>query len=349
MKTSSILTTLPSSDYELIDSGDGEKLERFGKIVLSRPDPQALWPKRLSMAEWKKADGNFIREEKGGGWSLKPATPAKWDISFAGLKLTIKPTAFKHTGLFPEQSVNWEWMKDLISSATLASARSAKLTSRNITNSMVQSTDGLPSNLDISARSDSSRPREASVAEEIEVLNLFGYTGGATLACAQAVAKVVHIDSSKAAVAWARENAELSGLADKPIRWIVEDARVFVEREIKRGRKYDAIIMDPPAFGHGPTSELWKIEEHFLTLIDDCKKLLKDRPLFFVINGYSAGYSAVAYENNLLDLKEKFGGEIEIGELAIAESQSKEAKKEKGKTEDTRLLPAGIFARWSAK
>ncbi|MEK7641945.1 MAG: class I SAM-dependent methyltransferase [Patescibacteria group bacterium] len=307
MKTSAILITDPSTGYELIDSGDGEKLERFGEVTLARPDPQALWAKRLPATEWKKAGGRFAHEEKGGGWSLNTATPAKWNISFAGLELVIKPTAFKHTGLFPEQSVNWSWMKKLIQGR-------------------------LSGKKEISVPANSSE----TPSDDIEVLNLFGYTGGATLACAQVGAKVVHIDSSKAAVAWARENAESSGLADKPIRWIVEDARIFVEREIKRGRKYDAIIMDPPAFGHGPATELWKIEEHFLPLIEDCKKLLKDTPLFFIINGYSAGYSAVAYENNLLDLKVKHGGEIEIGELAISE-----------KGDPARLLPAGIFARWS--
>ncbi|MEN9912711.1 MAG: Ribosomal large subunit methyltransferase [Candidatus Parcubacteria bacterium] len=296
MKTSSILITEPSADYELVDSGDGEKLERFGTIKLSRPDPQALWPKRLSADEWKSVDGYFTREEKGGAWALKPSVPAKWDISFAGLKLTVKPTAFKHMGIFPEQSMNWEWMRKKI---------------------------------------------EGAESKDIEVLNLFGYTGGATLACAQAGAKVVHIDSSKAAVAWARENAELSGLTEKPIRWIVEDARIFVEREIKRGRKYDAIIMDPPAFGHGPTNELWKIEEHLLALIEGCKNLLKEQPLFFLINGYSAGYSAVAYENNLISLQKMYGGGIEIGELIIAEG-TKESK-----NSQQRLLPAGIFARWS--
>lgn len=307
IKASSILIIDPSSDYELIDSGEGEKLERFGSVILSRPDPQALWVKRLSSVEWKKADGCFLREEQGGSWSLKQNMPAKWNISFGGLKFSIKPTAFKHTGLFPEQSVNWGWVRDKIKNQK----------------SKVES-------------------------EDVEVLNLFGYTGGATLACAQVGAKVVHIDSSKAAVAWARENAELSGLTDKPIRWIVEDARLFVEREIKRGRKYDAIIMDPPAFGHGPSSELWKIEEHFLPLIDNCKKLLKEQPLFFLINGYSSGYSAVAYENNLLDLKAKFGGEIEIGELAIEEVVRGKLSVVSEKT-PARLLPAGIFARWSAE
>lgn len=305
-KISNILSISNSSDYELLDSGEGEKLERFGSVVLSRPDPQALWSKRLTASEWKKADGSFSREESGGKWSLKSHVVSKWPISFGGLKFWIKPTAFKHTGLFPEQEVNWKWMEKHI------------------------------------------KEKVKGQKEEIEVLNLFGYTGGATLACAKVGAKVVHIDSSKAAVNWARENAEASDLKDAPIRWIVEDARVFVEREIKRGRKYQGIIMDPPAFGHGPTSELWRIEEHFLPLVKNCFKLLADKPLFFLINGYSAGYSAVAYENVLLELKEKFGGEIEIGELTIEEANAPLSKEAKKQESQARLLPAGIFARWSA-
>lgn len=296
---SNILEIESTSDYALLDSGEGEKLERFGTTVLSRPDPQAVWAKRLPAAEWKKADGSFSREESGGKWALKSQVLAKWEIAFAGLKFWIKPTAFKHTGLFPEQEVNWTWLREKIKNA-----------------------------------------KSKSPQVDIEVLNLFGYTGGATLACAQAGAKVVHIDSSKAAVTWARENAESSGLKDAPIRWIIEDARLFVEREIKRGRKYQGIIMDPPAFGHGPTNELWRIEEHFLPLVESCKKLLADKPLFFLINGYSAGYSAVAYENMLLDVKESYGGDIEIGELTIGEEKKKLP---------TRLLPAGIFARWSCR
>jgi 23S rRNA (cytosine1962-C5)-methyltransferase len=306
MKNSSILITRASADYELLDSGEGEKLERFGAIRLSRPDPQALWTRRLPQAEWNKADAYFTRDAAGAEWSFrndaaKKAASAGWPISFGGLTMIVKPTAFKHTGLFPEQAVNWDWMRGVIEKAAKAGTRSG-------------------------AQSD------------IEVLNLFGYTGGASLACAQAGAKVVHIDSSKAAVSWARDNAEASGLADKPIRWIIEDARIFVEREIKRGRTYDAILMDPPAFGHGANNELWKIEEHLLPLIEDCKKLLKPQPLFFLINGYSAGYSAIAYENILLPLVEKHGGSIEIGELAIEETPSKGP---------ARLLPAGICARWS--
>ncbi|MFA6295216.1 MAG: class I SAM-dependent methyltransferase [Candidatus Paceibacterota bacterium] len=296
MKTSNILITESVSDYELLDSGESEKLERFGKFILSRPDPQALWHKRLPLAEWKKADGSFIRSDSRGDWFLKSTITDRWSVDFGGLKFYIKPTAFKHVGLFPEQSLNWEWLKKQI-----------KL--RN--------------------------------AEDTEVLNLFGYTGGATLACAQAGAKVVHVDGSKSAIAWARENAELSGIADKPVRWILDDARTFVGREIKRERKYDGIIMDPPAFGHGPENELWKIEEHFLQLVDDCFKILKDKPQFFLINGYSAGYSAIAYENILLPLVEKFGGKIEIGELAIQEGGNGATKQGEG-----RVLPCGIYARW---
>ena len=299
-----ISITEPGEGYELLDSGDNEKLERFGDVVLSRPDPQALWTKRRSEQEWKRAHGQFSRDEQKGDWSLASTIPKKWSISHGGLRMWIKPTAFKHTGLFPEQSTNWAWLRERIGGAS--------------------------ERCSIPAGSDGG----------IEVLNLFGYTGGATLACAEAGARVVHIDSSKSAVTWARENAELSGLADKPIRWIIEDARLFVEREIKRGRKYDGIIMDPPAFGHSPTSELWKIEDHFLPLIEDCMKLMSDKPLFFLINGYSAGYSAIAYQNNLLPLVQKYGGHIETGELTIRESATSDG--------EARLLPAGIFARWSA-
>ena len=321
METSKTLVTKPGADYELLDSGEGEKLERFGTFTLARPDPQALWPKRLATDQWKKADASFTRDAASADWTFRNKLPEKWEISLAGLKFWIKPTPFKHVGLFPEQSANWEWLRMVIKGASGIGTSSdpAKLAP-------------------LALRSDNSRFLESSMSEapSVEVLNLFGYTGGATLACAQAGAKVVHIDGSKAAMAWARENAELSGLADKPVRWIIEDARLFVGREIRRGRQYDGIVMDPPAFGHGPDSELWKIEEHLLPLIKSCSMLLKPKPLFFLINGYSAGYSPIAYKNNLLSLKEKFGGEIEMGELTLEEKDSK------------RLLPCGIFARWSA-
>jgi 23S rRNA (cytosine1962-C5)-methyltransferase len=287
-----ILKTIKSKDYELLDSGNGLKLERYGKIVFSRPDPEALWNYKLPTQTWDHADAIFVRRGTKSEWNLKSNVPKQWDIEFGGYKFIIKPTSFKHTGLFPEQLANWDWMKNVI------------------------------------------EKNKKNYNEPVQVLNLFGYTGGATLACADAGAEVTHVDGSKTAVAWARENAELSNLADKPIRWIIDDCIVYLRREVKRGRKYDAILMDPPAFGHGPKDELWKIEENFLELIDLCKQVLSDKPLFVLINGYTAGYSPIAYENVLKDMMNDSKGSIEIGELTIAESNS------------DRLLPCGIFARW---
>lgn len=286
-----ILTTPSEKDYELLDSGDGEKLERYGDIVVARPDPQTLWKKNLTEDDWQKADAYFYRASTDANWSVRRELPERWPIELAGLKFWIKLSAFKHTGVFPEQASNWNWIREKI--------------------------------------------KKSNRAESPKVLNLFGYTGGATLASAQAGAEVVHIDGSKSAIGWARDNAELSGLADKPVRWILDDAQKFVTREIKRGKKYDGIIMDPPAFGHGPGGEMWKIEENFLGLLDSCKEILSDKPLFFIVNGYASGYSAIAYKNSLGDLMKEFGGEIEIGELTVGESSS------------DRVLPAGIFARWS--
>lgn len=296
-----VLTTKPSKDYELVDSGGEEKLERYGSFLLARPDPQTLWPKKLPEGEWAKANARFVREGnpstgsgQGKGRWFTPSgvegLPKEWQIEFGGLKFLIRPTSFKHTGLFPEQLSNWDWSREVIKNA----------------------------------------------GREVSILNLFGYTGGATLAAVQAGASVAHVDASKTAVAWARENAAVSGLEDKPTRFIVEDALTFVEREIKRGNHYDAIIMDPPAFGHGPKDELWKIEEDFIAFIELCAQLLLDKPLFFLINGYAAGYSSLAFAYNLEAITEKFGGKVEHGDLTIAQSNS------------TRLLPCGIFARWQA-
>jgi len=283
-----ILITKPSLDYELLDSGEGEKLERFGEVVLSRPDPQALWRKNLPESEWEKARAKFASQGEKSGWQIDSSVPKKWEISFGGSRFLIKPSSFKHVGLFPEQLSNWEWLKEVVSE------------------------------------------RKGSVS----ALNLFGYTGGATLALAKAGAEVCQVDGSKTALSLARENARISGLEKKPIRWILDDAATFVEREIRRGRTYDGFIMDPPAFGHGSSGELWKIERDFLKLFDLCLKLFSKRPLFFLVNGYASGYSAIAYGNNLLRLKEKYNGEIEAGELTIEESVGH------------RLLPCGIFARW---
>jgi 23S rRNA (cytosine1962-C5)-methyltransferase len=281
------LITKPQAGYELLDSGAGEKFERFGDVILRRPDPQALWDKKLPEGEWDKANGTYMREgaEKG-KWMGK--LPQEWQVEFGGLKMIIKPSSFKHTGLFPEQLPNWEWIEKKVAGK------------------------GSP-----------------------KVLNLFAYTGGATLALAKAGAEVTHVDASKAAVQWARDNAKASGLEDKPVRWIIEDVMAYVMREISRGSKYDGIVMDPPAFGHGPKDEIWKIEENFIELVGKCKELLSDNPLFFLINGYAEGYSPITFANNLEDLVSKYGGEIEAGELGIEDSAG-------------RVLPAGIFARWSA-
>ena len=288
-----ILKTTKQDGYELIDSGEGKKLERYGPYLLVRPDPEALWSKNLSDDIWGKAELKFTRNEHHTRWLINDGIPKSWNISFGDLVFNIKPTSFKHTGLFPEQLQNWKWTEDLIK--------------KNIEK------------------------------REINVLNLFAYTGGATLACAKAGANICHVDGSKTAVAWARENAELSGLKDLPIRWIIEDVLIFLKREIKRGHKYVAIIMDPPSFGHGPKDELWKIEENFLELMKLCKEILSNDPLFIIINGYTAGYSSIAYQNNLMSMMKEYNGSIEIGELVIQESDSE------------RLLPCGIFARWSKK
>lgn len=283
-----ILTTSSEKEYELFDSGEREKLERYGAVTLSRPDPQALWPKRLPESEWEKRDGAFVRAKVDARWVFKSGVPEKWSIELGGLRFWIRPSAFKHTGVFPEQVPNWKWIEEKIVGAK----------------------------------------------RTVSVLNLFGYTGGATLAAAKAGAEVCHVDGSRVAIGWARDNAALSGLSEKPVRWILDDALAFVKREVKRGKKYDAIIMDPPAFGHGPKQELWKIETHMLELLSASYAALSDNPLFFLVNGYASGYSALAYRNNLDTLAEKFGGRVSMGELSIKESGS------------DRLLPAGIFARW---
>lgn len=288
-----ILKTKPSADYELIDSGNEEKLERYGKYILRRPDPQALWNKKLSDIEWKNSDAVFYQDGDRKGWRKNKEIQNEWQISFDDLKFNIKPTAFKHTGIFPEQEMNWKFIK--------LKVESEKLKGRK---------------------------------DSIKILNLFGYTGGATLAGLSAGAEVTHVDGSKSSVAWAKENAELSGLDKKPVRWLIDDARKFVLREIRRGGKYDGIVMDPPSFGRGGKGEIWKIEDDFLKLIEDCGKVLSDKPIFFIINGYAAGYSSQAYYNALKPIMEKFGGKFEIGELTIEESKNQ------------RLLPCGIFVRW---
>lgn len=281
------------TDYELLDSGEEEKLERFGAVVLSRPDPGALWRKN-NPSIWSDADALFVRYGKQGEWKKKSTLPESWNIDALDLKLLVKPTSFKHVGVFPEQIPHWKWMQEKIVEA-----------------------------------------KNKNPDRTISVLNVFAYTGGATLACAKAGAEVTHVDGSKASVQWARDNAELSGLVDAPIRWIIDDAMTFIKREIKRGKKYDGIVMDPPAFGHGPNDELWKIKEHFLPLFDLIRELLSDNPLFVLVSGYAAGYSSVALSQNMNNLVSSYGGELVHGELFIQES-----------TERKFLLSAGIYARW---
>ncbi len=292
-----ILVTEQSKDYELLDSGSGAKLERFGEVVIARPDPEALWmPHNTEL--WKKADATYVRKGNSGSWKVAKEIPEDWKIEMNGFIFSLKPTAFKHVGIFPEQSLQWKWIEETLQN----------------------------------------EKRKAPV----KVLNLFGYTGGATQASLRAGAEVVHVDASKVAVSWAKENAELSLLGDKPVRWILDDAFAFIKRELRRGNKYDAIIMDPPAFGRGPKGEEWVIEKQFAEFMEDCMKLLSENPLFFLVNGYSAGYSPVAYRNTLLPLVEKYGGKLEHGELAIQESTHSTSSGQATK----RLLPAGIFARW---
>jgi 23S rRNA (cytosine1962-C5)-methyltransferase len=285
----STLITQKESAYALLDSGEGMKLERFGAFVLARPDPEALWPKKLSPKEWAKADASYDRAGVTGTWKKNKDFPKAWNIEYAGLTFELRPTSFKHVGIFPEQLSHWTWLEEKI--------RSAK------------------------------RP--------IKLLNLFAYTGGASLSAVRAGAEVTHLDSSKVAIEWARKNAEISGLKEAPIRWIEDDALKFLKREVKRGNKYDVVIMDPPAFGHGTGGTLWKIECDFYELFALAEQVLSENPLAFIVNGYTAGYSPLTLANNVQNLAKKFGGTIESGELAVAEEGS------------TRLLPAGVFSRWS--
>lgn len=298
-----ILATAPGAGYALIDSGNGEKLERFGDFVVRRPDPQALWNKTESAEVWSGAHAEFINSGRSGSWKQNSTMPESWNMELSGLTFELSLSAFKHTGIFPEQSENWNWIMETISSA-----------------------------LQIKDSSNSS-----SFDKKISVLNLFGYTGGATLAAAKAGAEVTHVDGSKVSVKKASENAKLSGLESKPIRWIVDDAMEFVKREVRRGNHYDAIIMDPPTYGHGPNKEVWEIETHLPELIAECRKLLSEKPLFIILNGYASGYSSIAYKNNIADLlgPKAASGQIEFGELVT-------------ETKAGHQLPSGIFARWCA-
>ncbi len=274
-------------DYECIDTSNGEKLERWGKVILCRPDPQVLWDVRSAPEKWHSADARYHRSNSGGGkWEYKNTIPEKWQVKYKDLTFNIMPMGFKHTGLFPEQAVNWDYMSAKIKNA----------------------------------------------GRSIKVLNLFAYTGGATVACAKAGAAVTHVDASKGMVQWAKENARSSGLENAPIRYLVDDCMKFVEREIRRGNKYDAILMDPPSYGRGPGGEVWKIEESICEFVRKTSKLLSDKPLFFIINSYTTGLSPTVLTNLMkLCLPE---GNVEASEIGL------------NITASSTVLPCGATGRW---
>ncbi|MBO4831957.1 MAG: class I SAM-dependent methyltransferase [Oscillospiraceae bacterium] len=276
-------------DYELIDCSDGEKLERWGEHILVRPDPQAIWDTPRRHPGWKRPDAKYNRSSSGGGSWEKNGLPASWQVRYGDYTFNVKPMNFKHTGLFPEQAVNWEYISDRIRGA--------------------------------------GRP--------VSVLNLFAYTGGATVAAAAAGASVCHVDAAKGMVSWARENARASGLENSSIRWIIDDCAKFVEREIRRGRRYDAIIMDPPSYGRGPSGEIWKLEKDLFPFVSLCAGVLSDDPLFVIINSYTTGLSpaTLTYIAGTV-FAGRWGGRAESSELGLPV------------TESGLVLPCGAACRW---
>ena len=276
-------------DYEILDMANGEKLERWGEYYLVRPDPQIIWDKKSNPKLWNKANAYYNRSKTGGGcWDYKTNLPKAWQIKYKNLTFNIKPMGFKHTGLFPEQAVNWDWMINKIKNSK----------------------------------------------REIKVLNLFAYTGGATVACLSAGASVCHVDSSKGMVAWAKENVSSSNLQDAKVRYIVDDVIKFVQRETRRGNTYDAIIMDPPSYGRGTSGEIWQFENNISKLVELCTKVLTKKPLFFLINSYTTGISAEVLANILKINLSKQKGTISAGEVGLPMTNSK------------LVLPCGIYAKW---
>ena len=281
------------NDYELIDTSAGERLERWGDVILIRPDPQIIWNTPKTNPLWRNAHARYHRSNTGGGhWQEHQKMPAVWSIRYKEMTFNLKPMGFKHTGIFPEQAVNWDFAMNKIKEAK--------------------------------------RP--------VKVLNLFGYTGAASLACASAGAEVCHVDASKGMVAWAKENAVSSGLADKPIRWLVDDCVKFVQREQRRGNTYDGIIMDPPSYGRGPGGEVWKLEEQLYHLVDLCLPILSKQPLFFILNSYTTGLSPAVMEYLLgVMLKKPFGGTVSSSEIGLPVTSS------------GFVLPCGSTAIWQSK
>jgi 23S rRNA (cytosine1962-C5)-methyltransferase len=285
------LFTEKLTDYELLDSGDGQKLERFGAVVMSRPEPQAIWRKSLGDDVWNKAQAVFARGLQTGKWNIMNGVAPEWTVDLGGLVFNLKFLPSKHLGVFPEQFSNWTWLEDKIK-------------------------------------------REVGKGSTVKVLNLFAYTGGATMAAARAGAEVCHVDSSKFAVDVTNANLKSSGLKDKPVRLIVDDVRKFVEKEIRRGSKYDIILLDPPVYGKGVKDEVWKIEEDLTLLISKLDKILSTKPLAVVLNGYASIYSPKTYERVLQSVCADLGGRVESGELLVRDFSG-------------HSLSSGIFARWS--
>ena len=276
-------------DYEILDMANGEKLERWGEYTLIRPDPQIIWKEKSFPKKWNKVEAIYNRSKTGGGnWNFKTKLPKAWQVKYKNLTFNIKPMGFKHTGLFPEQAVNWDWMINKIKEAK--------------------------------------RP--------VKVLNLFAYTGGATVACLSEGASVCHVDSSKGMVAWAKENVASSGLKESKVRYIVDDVVKFVQREIRRGNKYDAIIMDPPSYGRGTSGEVWQFENNISDLIKLCTEVLSEKPLFFLINSYTTGISSEVLANLLKINLKSYQGKITAGEVGLPMKNSE------------LVLPCGIFGRW---
>ena len=279
-------------DYEILDMADGLKLERWKDIILERPDPQIIWNNKSYPEKWKQSHAKYNRSQSGGGsWEFRKKLPKSWQVKYKNLTFNIKTMGFKHTGLFPEQAVNWDWMIDKIKGAK----------------------------------------------REISVLNLFAYTGGATVACLSAGASVCHVDSSKGMTEWAKENVASSGLRDRPVRFLIDDVIKFVNREIRRGHTYDAIVMDPPSYGRGANGEVWRFEDNISELVELCMKLLSDKPLFFLINSYTTGASSQSLENLLrMNMPKRVKGKFEHGEIGLPMTDSK------------LILPCGIYGRWEA-
>lgn len=283
-------------EYCVLDTANGEKLEKWGDYILIRPDPQVIWNIKKSNGLWNNPNGHYYRSASGGGEWKFSGLPEKWQISYDDLRFNLQPFSFKHTGLFPEQAVNWDWMREKINNIS-----------------------------------------KCEPDRKLKVLNLFAYTGGATIAAAKAGASVTHVDASKGMVTWAKENAVLSDLAEAPIRYIVDDCKKFVEREIRRGNKYDAVIMDPPSYGRGPKNEIWKLEESLFPFVELCIDVLSDNPVFFLINSYTTGLQPAVLSYILgLTIGRRFSGSISAEEIGLPVS------------EGGLVLPCGASGRWES-